>query len=56
MLHMADHIALMGGVGYDDDILNEVQKDAMSFLQLKQSDPSEILLKVMESVSQVGVS
>jgi putative nucleotidyltransferase with HDIG domain/predicted Zn finger-like uncharacterized protein len=57
ILHMADHIALMGGVGYDDDdVLSEVQKDAMSFLQLKQPDLSEILLKVMESVSQVGVS
>lgn len=57
ILHMADHIALMGGVGYDDDdILSEVQKDTMSFLQLKQSDLSDILLKVMESVSQVGAS
>ncbi len=56
ILHMADHIALMGGVGYDDDdILNEVQKDAMSFLQLKQSDLSEILLKIIESVNQIGM-
>jgi putative nucleotidyltransferase with HDIG domain/predicted Zn finger-like uncharacterized protein len=57
ILHLADHLALMGGAGYDDDdILDEVQKETLSFLQLKQADLSEILFKIIESVNKVGVN
>jgi putative nucleotidyltransferase with HDIG domain len=57
ILHLADHLALMSGAGYDeDDILNEVQKDTMRVLQLQQADLSEILFKIIESVSKIGVS
>jgi putative nucleotidyltransferase with HDIG domain len=55
ILHMADHLALMGGAGYDeDDILSEVQKETMSVLDLKQADLSEIVFKLLESVKQIG--
>jgi HD-like signal output (HDOD) protein len=57
ILHMADCISLMWGVGYDDDdSLNEVQKGTMSFLQLKQADLSNILFKIIESVNKIGMS
>ena len=57
ILHMADHLSLMGGVGYDDDdILDEVQEETMSFLQLKQADLSDIILEIMESVNKIGTS
>jgi hypothetical protein len=45
----------MGGAGYDDDdALSELQKEAMSLLHLTQTDLSEIVLKVLESVNQVS--
>lgn len=54
ILHLADHLALMGGAGYDDDdALSEVQKEAVSQLNLKQADLSEIVFKLLESVNQV---
>jgi putative nucleotidyltransferase with HDIG domain len=57
ILHMADHLALMGGAGYDeDDILSEVQKETMSVLDLKQADLSEIAFKLLESVNQIGTA
>jgi len=57
ILHLADHLSLMGGVGYDDDdILNEAQKETMSFLQLKQADISDITFKIIESVNKIGMS
>lgn len=53
ILHLADHLALMGGAGYDDDdALSEVQKEALSKLNLTQTDLSEIVFKVLESVNQ----
>lgn len=57
ILHMADHLALTGGAGYDDDdVLDEVQEDTMSFLRLGQADLSEILFKVVESVNKIEVN
>jgi putative nucleotidyltransferase with HDIG domain len=57
ILHMADHLSLMGGVSYDDDdILNEIQEGTMSFLQLKQADLSDITFNIMESVNKIGMS
>jgi hypothetical protein len=42
---------------YDaDDILDEVQEETMSFLQLKQADLSGILFKIIESVNKIGMS
>jgi hypothetical protein len=56
ILHMADNLAAMCGAGYDDDdILNEIQKETMSFLQIKQADLSETLLKITESVNKIGM-
>jgi putative nucleotidyltransferase with HDIG domain len=55
ILHMADHLALMGGAGYDDDdALSEVQKEALSLLHLKQADLSEIVFQLLECVNQIG--
>lgn len=54
ILHMADHLALTGGAGYDDDdVMDEVQEDAMSFLRLTPADVSEILFKVVEYVNKI---
>lgn len=55
ILHLADHLALVGGAGYDDDdILSEAQKDTMTILNLKQTDLSEIVFKLLESVNQIA--
>jgi len=57
ILHMADSLSFMSGVGYDDDdSLNEVQKGTMSFLQLKQGDLPNILFEIIDSVNKTGMS
>ena len=54
ILHVADYIATMGGIGYDDDdSLSELENGAMDFIQLRQEDISDLTLKVLEAVDQL---
>ena len=54
ILHMADHISTMGGIGYDDDdALYELEKGTMDFVELNQEEVSDITLKVLEAIDQL---
>jgi putative nucleotidyltransferase with HDIG domain len=53
ILHMADYLATMIGIGYDsDDVLSQVEGGTMDFLGLKQVDLGELVSRTMESVNQ----
>ena len=53
ILHMADYVATMGGIGYDDDdILCQPEKGAMDFLGLSQEKIGDMIPKVIEAVAQ----
>jgi putative nucleotidyltransferase with HDIG domain len=53
ILHVADNISTMGGIGYDDDdALYELEKGAMDFIKLTQEEVSDITLKVLEASDQ----
>ncbi len=53
ILHMADYVATMGGIGYDDDdILYQAEKGAMDFIGLTQEDIGDMMLKVIDAVEQ----
>jgi putative nucleotidyltransferase with HDIG domain/predicted Zn finger-like uncharacterized protein len=55
ILHMADHLATMIGIGYDsDDVLSQVEPGTMDSLGLKQADLSELVSKIAESVEQAS--
>jgi len=54
MLHIADYVATMGGIGYDeDDILYEAEKGAMDFIGLTQEDIGGMIPKIIEAVEQL---
>jgi putative nucleotidyltransferase with HDIG domain len=56
VLHMADCIARLSGIGYDDDdFLYEMEEGTMAHLGLKQEDVSEIGFKVADSVSKMDI-
>ncbi len=53
ILHMADHIAIMSGVGASvDDILQHPAPGAMNFLGLSQEDLGDIVLDMMKSMEE----
>ena len=55
ILHVADYIAIMSGIGYDsDDFLYELEEGTMDFLSMKKEDVSEIVLQVTESVNNIS--
>jgi len=56
ILHMADYIATLSGIGYDsDDILYELEEGTMNYLNFSNENVSEIVLKVTESVNKISV-
>ena len=56
ILHMADYIAILSGIGYDsDDILYELEEGTMDYLKIASEDVSEIVLQVTESVNQISI-
>ncbi len=56
ILHMADYIAIMSGIGYDsDDILYELENGTMDHLNITNEDMSDITLKVIESVGKISI-
>jgi putative nucleotidyltransferase with HDIG domain len=55
ILHMADYIATLSGIGYDtDDILYELEEGTMDYLRFSNENVSEIVLKVTESVDKIS--
>ena len=55
ILHMGDYIAMLSGIGYDnDDILYELEQGTMDFLDLKQDDISNTVLQVTETVNDIA--
>jgi putative nucleotidyltransferase with HDIG domain len=53
ILHIADYIATMGGIGYDDDdFLYEAEKGALDFIGLTQEEISDMMLKVIVAVDE----
>jgi len=56
ILHMADYIAILSGIGYDsDDTLYELEEGTMDYLSITNEDVSEIVLKVTESVNKFSI-
>jgi HD-like signal output (HDOD) protein len=56
ILHMADYIAILSGIGYDsDDILYELEEGTMDYLNMTNEDVSENVLKVTESVNKISI-
>ena len=56
ILHMADYVAILSGIGYDrDDILYELEEGTMDYLNITNEDVSEIVLKVTESVNKISI-
>ena len=56
ILHVADYIAILSGIGYDsDDVLYEIEEGAMDFLGITHEDLSDIVLQVTESVSKISI-
>ena len=56
ILHMADYIATLSGIGYDsDDILYELEEGTMDYLSFSNENVSEIVLQVTESVHKISV-
>ncbi len=56
ILHLADYISLMSGIGYDtDDFLYELEEGTLDFLGMQKTDVSEIVLNVTESVNKISL-
>ena len=56
ILHMADYIAILSGIGYDsDDTLYELEEGTMNYLNITNEDVSKIVLKVTESVNKISI-
>jgi len=56
ILHMADYIAVLSGLGYDsDDILYELEEGTMDHLSITNEDVSGIVPKVTESVNNISI-
>ncbi|HEX9229496.1 MAG TPA: HDOD domain-containing protein [Arthrobacter sp.] len=55
ILHIADHLATMVGIGYDsDDALSQAEPGTMDFLGLKQPDIGDLVANITESVEQAS--
>ena len=56
ILHVADYIAILSGIGYDsDDVLYEIEEGTMDFLGITHEDVSDIVLQVTESVNKISI-
>ena len=54
ILHLADYVTTMGGIGYDDDdALCELENGTLDFVEITQGDIGNITLKVLEAVDQL---
>jgi putative nucleotidyltransferase with HDIG domain/predicted Zn finger-like uncharacterized protein len=55
ILHVGDYVAMLSGIGYDnDDILYELEQGTMDFLDLNQDDISNTVLLVTETVNDIA--
>jgi putative nucleotidyltransferase with HDIG domain len=56
ILHMADYIAILSGIGYDsDDVLYDLEDGTMDFFGFNNENVSELVLKVTESVNKIAI-
>ena len=56
ILHMADYIAVLSGIGYDsDDVLYELEQGTMDYLSVTHENVSELVATVTESVNKISV-
>ncbi len=54
MLHMADYMATMSGIGIgDDDVLYKLEDGSMDFLDINQEKMSGMVLEVIEAVDEM---
>jgi len=54
IIHVADYISLMSGVGYeDDDFIYELESGTMDCLELDQDDINDLTLEIEESVANL---
>ena len=55
MLHLADYIATLSGVGIgSDDIRYEVEAGTTELLGISQKTVSDIVFKLMESINELA--
>jgi len=56
ILHLADFIAITGGIGYDnDDYLFELEAGTMDYLKITNEAMSDMTFKVTEDVNNISV-
>jgi putative nucleotidyltransferase with HDIG domain len=56
ILHMADYIAILSGIGYDsDDVLYELEEGTMDYLSVTHENVSELVATVTESVNKISI-
>jgi putative nucleotidyltransferase with HDIG domain len=56
ILHMADYIAILSGIGYDsDDVLYELEEGTMNYLSVTHENVSELVATVTESVNKISI-
>ena len=54
IVHTADYLARLSGLGYeDDDLMRELEEGALEFLGFKQEDFSDITFQVLEYVQKL---
>jgi putative nucleotidyltransferase with HDIG domain len=55
ILHMSDYLAMLSGIGYDDDdLLYQLEEGTLDFLKLKQTDVSGLVAKLTDSVNKIS--
>jgi putative nucleotidyltransferase with HDIG domain len=55
ILHIADYIALLSGIGYDDDdVLCELEDGVLGHFNFRQENISKIVLQVTEFVNKIS--
>ena len=56
ILHMADYIAILSGIGYDsDDVLYELEEGTMDYLSVTHENVSKLVATVTESVNKISI-
>lgn len=55
ILHMADYLGTLSGIGYDDDdLLYQLEEGTMDFLNLKQADVSGLISRITDEVNKIS--
>lgn len=55
ILHMSDYLGTLSGIGYDDDdLLYQLEEGTMDFLNLKQTDVSNLISRITDAVTKIS--